>query len=73
MRVAIVGKLRKIEPFSLSPFPFRDGGTKSEKSIIKTNCNRKRAKNPIFEDLAHIFAYPSPERGGSTGDGVFSL
>ena len=54
MRKALLGKSRKIEPFPFSPFPSRNGGTKSEKSMLKINSSRKRAKNPIFEDLAHI-------------------
>ena len=31
MRTRFLGKLREIEPFPLSPFPFRDGGTKPKK------------------------------------------
>ena len=49
-----------IEPFPLSPFPFRDGGTKSEKSITTTNPNKKIRENLNFEDFPRIFAYPLP-------------
>ena len=53
MRVALVGKFCAIEPFPLSPFPFRDGGTKPEKALIKTNPNRKRAEKAVFNDSAY--------------------
>ena len=54
VRFAYVKRSLAIGPFPLSPFPFRDGGTKSENAIIKANFNQKRAKNSIFEDSAHI-------------------
>ena len=49
MRKALIGKLRAIEPFALSPFPFRDGGT----DIVKNAFRRETAAN---------FRTPSPER-----------
>ena len=69
MRKALIGKLRVIEPFPLSPFPFRDGGTKSEKTIIRTNVNRNALKVQFVKISRVFLRIPSPERGGGQGVG----
>ena len=69
MRVALVGKLRAIEPFPLSPFPFRDGGTKTEKPIVKTNSVGNSLKIRLLKIQRIFLRTPSPERGGGQGAG----
>ena len=72
MRVGIVGKLREIEPFPLSPFPFRDGGTESEKATIRTNFNLNALEIQVLKILRAFLRTPSPERGGGQGVGFLS-
>ena len=72
MRVVIVGKLCEIEPFPLSPFPFRDGGTKPEKAIRRQIPTENALKRQFLKILRRFERAPSPERGGGQGVGFYA-
>ena len=62
MPKALIGRLRIVEPFPLSPFPFRDGGTKSEKAIVQSETRFLKIPRTVKRT-------PSPEREGGQGVG----